>query len=365
MKRFNKYFLLLLLKNFIISQTFIYFLYMFFMFFTQSKMIARYGASFKDILIYDIIKSPVFLEHTLPISFILSVVFTFIILIRTSEITAYVSIGGNLFSLIRMLFLSSLFISFAMFLLTDFIVPVSQMKSNEYKAKYIEKKEEVKVSSLNNIWFRDGNNFIQIGTVDIINQKIFDVKFIEISQNGEITKVKFIAQGDFLKNNLWEFKNYKEINTSDDPKVTANISKLQIENELFTKILNYSSISLPKELTIQQLKKIIKFYKSKGLDYSKHLRFYYNKFANIFNVIILLITIIPYIVDISRGFSYIKIATNGILVIFSFYILQSTFISLGKSGVLSPFLSNFLTYFIFIFVAIYGYYKKKNLFFYK
>lgn len=365
MNRFQVYFSKILLKNFVIVESFVYIIYMFFMFFTQSKYISRYGASFRDILLYDIIKSPVFIYQTLPVSFIVAVVLTFIILIRTSEITAYVSLGGSLVSLLKVMMIFAVCVSFVMFLLTEFVVPETQIKSNDFRAKYIEKREEVRVTSLNNLWFKDRSSFIQIGTIDIINRKLFDIKFIEISEDGRIVFVKYISQADYLTGKKWLIKDYKEVDTSDVPKIIKTSTDMTVENDLFTKVIDVTISSSPKELTFSQLKKVVKFYKSKGLSYTKHMGYFYNKLANILNVVLLVFVIVPFLMDLSRSFSYLKAASNGILIVFTYFIMQSTFFSLGKSGVLSPFLSNFLVYFIFLVVGIYGYYTKRKLFYYR
>lgn len=363
MNRFQFYFSKILLKNFIIVQSFVYIIYMFFMFFTQSKFISRYGASFKDILIYDIIKSPVFISQTLPVSFIVAVVLTFIILIRTSEITAYVSIGGSLLSLLKVIIGFAICVSIILFFLTEFVVPKTQIKSNDYKAKYIEKREEVRVTSLYNLWFKDKNTFINIGTIDIINKKLFDVRFIDISDDGGIVSVKYISQADYVEGKKWLLKDYKEVDTSDVPKIMKMSSNITMDNDLFTRVVDVTISSSPKELTFSQLKRVVKFYRSKGLSYTKHMGYFYNKVANILNVVLLVFVILPFLIDLSRSFSYVRAASNGILIIFSFFILQSTFFSLGKSGILPPFWSNFLVYLIFLIVGIYGYYSKRKLFY--
>jgi|GEM_PF-1203923 lipopolysaccharide export system permease protein len=363
MKKFNRYFSNILLKNFVVVEAFVYILYMFFMFFTQSKYISRYGATFYDILIYDIVKSPIFIAQTLPVSFIVAVVITFILLIRSVEMTAYVSIGGSLLSLLKILIFYAILVSVILFLLTEFVVPKTQAKSEEFKAKFIEKREFVKVSTLNNFWIKDGDSFIGIGTIDILNKRLFDVKFIDVSKDGKIYFVRYISQADYIGDKKWLIKDYKEVDTKDIPTVVKVETYTKKHYELFTKLVDVTLVLKPKELTFYEIKRIVEFYKSKGLSYSKHLTYLYNKIANILNVIILTIVIIPYLIDLSRSFSYVRASSNGILIVFSFFIIQSSLFSLGKSGVLPPFLSNFSVYIIFSFIGFWGYFKKKKLFY--
>ncbi|MGC8925537.1 MAG: LptF/LptG family permease [Calditerrivibrio sp.] len=363
MNKFQIYFLKILIRNFIVVEAFVYIIYMFFMFFTQSKYIARYGATFKDIFIYDVMRSPVFISQTLPVSFIVAVVVTFIILIRTTEITAYVSIGGSLLSILKVLVFLSIFVSVIMFFLTEFVVPKSQAKSNDYKIKYIEKREEVRVTTLNNFWIKDKNSFIQVGTIDTINKKLFDIKFIDLDENGKIVKVRYISQADYIEGKKWSILDYKDVDTTDVPKIVKEEKNFIQDNDFFTRLVDVSLVFQPKELTFSELKKIVKFYKSKGLSYSLHMCYYYNKIANILNVVLLVIVVLPFLIDLSRGFSYIRAAGNGIVIVFLYFIAQSTFFSMGKSGVMPPFWSNFLGYFIFISIGLFGYYRKRKLFY--
>jgi len=72
--------------------------------------------------------------------------------------------------------------------------------------------------------------------------------------------------------------------------------------------------------------------------------------------------LLPFIVEISRGFSYTKVATIAIILIVGFWVLLSACMSLGKSGVLNPLAANFLPHIMGVFIAAYGYYIRRNLF---
>lgn len=363
MKMIQRYFLKIFFKNFIIIQSFVYFIYMFFLFFSHSKYISKFNASFMDILIYDIIKSPIFIYQTIPVAFLVAVITTFIILIKNNELTAFLSIGGNIFTFVKTVMVVGIFFSIFIIFMSDYIVPNVQKKGEDYKISHIEKKQNENLTTVTNLWFKDNNSFIKIGTVDIIGKNLYDIQKIKIDRDGEISSIEYIDEAKYNGNNIWHYNQLKIINLSDIPKLEKKINNLTLQNDTFTKLINYSISTSPKQLTMKELKKIIKFYKGKGLNYSSYSLYYYNKISYSIIILVLTVVLLPFTIDISRGFSYIKIATNSILILFGFWIFMSSCLSLGKSGVLNPILSNFLPHITFIIIGIYGYYIKRNLFY--
>ncbi|MCA1932042.1 MAG: LptF/LptG family permease [Calditerrivibrio sp.] len=359
----QRYFLKIFFRNFIIIQSFIYFIYMFFLFFSHSKYISRFNASFIDILIYDTIKSPIFIYQTIPVAFIVSVVTTFIILIKNNELTAFLSIGGDIFTFVKTLMIIGILFSIFIIFMSDYIVPKVQKKGEDYKISHIEKKQNEKLTTVTNLWFKDNDSFIKIGTVDIIGKNLYDIQKIRIDRYGKISSIEYIDQATYKDKNIWNYNRLKIINLSDIPRLESKIDNLTLQNDTFTKLINYSISTSPKQLTMKELRKLIRFYKGKGLNYSSYSLYYYNKISYSIIILVLTVVLLPYTIDIARSFSYIKIAANSIVIIFGFWIFMSACLSLGKSGVLNPILSNFLPHIIFIIIGFYGYYKKRNLFY--
>lgn len=357
----QKYFLKIFLRNLIFIQTFIYTVYMIFLFLSHSKYITKFNASFSDILMYDIIKSPIFIYQTLPVSFVVAMVATFIILIRHNELTAFLSIGGNLFSLLTTLMFMATIFGFLTFFMSDHVVPQVQERSEKFKTLHIEKRETLTIPSISNFWFKDKEKFIKIGTIDIIKRKMYEIEIFNITPAGDIISVNYIEDASYVKDNIWLYKNVKILDLTDIPNLSKKIDNLTENNDTLTRLLICSKSTSPKELTMSDLSKIITLYKSKGLNYSSYALYYYNKISYASVAVILTLMLLPFIIEISKGFSYIRVATSAIILIVGFWILLSACMSLGKSGVLNPLTANFLPHIMGICVAVYGYYLKRNL----
>ncbi|MEF3254570.1 MAG: LptF/LptG family permease [Deferribacterales bacterium] len=362
MSLFQRYLLKIFIKNYLIIQCFIYIIYMFFLFFTHSKFVAKYGASLNDILMYDIIKSPIFIYQTLPVSFIVAIVGTFVILLKNNELTAFLSLGGSVFKLIRSLTFIAILFTVIIFIISDYVVPYVQMKGETYKAIYIEKRDNYQIKSISNLWFKDEDDFIKISNIDLIDKKLYDIKIYKLNSYGNVEKLIYIDTAIFKEGKKWEYKIFKSVDLSDVPKVVNNMDNVTMENDTFTKLVKHSIAVPPKQLPMKELRRVIRFYKSKGLTYSNYAIFYYNKISYGFIPITLMLLILPFTIDISRNFSYIKVATNGILVLLGFWIFMSVMLSLGKSGVLNPFIANFSPHFFGLILAGYGFYLKDNIF---
>jgi lipopolysaccharide export system permease protein len=322
----------------------------------------KFNASFSDILMFDIIKSPIFIYQTLPVSFVVAMVATFIILIRHNELAAFLSIGGNLFSFLTTLMFMATIFGFLTFFMADHIVPQVQERSEKFKTLHIERKEKLTIPSISNFWFKDKEKLIKIGTIDIIKRKMYEIEIFNITPAGDITSVNYIEDASYVKDSTWFYKNVKILDLTDIPKLSKKIDRLAENNDTLTRLLICSKSTSPKELTMSDLSKIITLYKSKGLNYSSYALYYYNKISYASAVIILTLMLLPYIVEISKGFSYIRVATIAIILIVGFWVLLSACMSLGKSGALNPIAANFLPHLTGMLVAAYGYYLKRDLF---
>ncbi|WP_267525309.1 LptF/LptG family permease [Campylobacter sp. MG1] len=139
--------------------------------------------------------------YVLPITQILSIIYTKITLIKKNEFIAFYSLGlSKNASLIPAFIVSILFSIIAIFFNYTNLSYSEKYKSNILKYGYVNSKK-------NDLFFRYNNDYIYIGNYS--DNKINDIEILKI-KNNEIATLTTAKEGNFVNNN-WVLKDVKSI----------------------------------------------------------------------------------------------------------------------------------------------------------
>jgi lipopolysaccharide export system permease protein len=323
-------------------------------------MIKKYNASIFNIFYFEIIKIPQAIYDTLPITIVAATLFVMITLIKQNELVAFVSIGGKIRNMTIPFILVGIVLSIILFLLSEMVNPKIELARERYKTEKIKKKHFVQRSKLRNLWIKsEDRTFINVAIIDPIGKRFKGLKEYYLDKDYKLYKILQVDEGIYKKNNEWIFKNEKIYDL--DPVPTMKSSKIRViaKHKTLTGMINLPGDN-HKYLNAEDFKTIIDLYKEKGLNVDKYLLYYYKMFAHPLSVIVLIISVLPMSITLSRHHSYIKIASSALATGFAYWILNATLFSLSKTGVVSPFLANFLPHILLTMFAIFYTLKRER-----
>lgn len=345
MKKFNKYLMKSYLNSLVAIMIFILIIYTFFQVVQHTKYISRYNTPFLNILIFDLMKIPYSIYQVFPVAASAAIVVTMLKLIKNNELIAYLSFGGRLRQ-IAILFLSVNFLFFLILLYySDAINPKIEKIRAIYKDEKIFFQKHTEKLTVTDFYFKDKGNIISI---DLINfdKKEFDGVTIYEKDKDTISFVKRAKKAKYLGNNIWEFQDFKIFDVKTIPTLLKTYNKYKLKSKILTKFIKIKPDE-PKKLSFKELSRVIKVYESKGLSAESFRLIYYNKIAVPLILIVLTILLLPLSITISRSYQYIKVAVKSLSVTIIFWVSYSVFYSLGKNGVINPFLANFSMHILF------------------
>jgi lipopolysaccharide export system permease protein len=357
MNPFYKYVLKKFLYNLFVVLTFILLLYTFFNVIQHTKYIERYNVNIFQIIYFDFLKLPYSLYQIMPVVIILATVITFVLLVRSNELTGFVSLGGRTGSISTIVVLLGLFLSIFTFILGEFIAPEFQTLRQKYKVEVFEKEKFIDYSKIQNIWIKNGDKIIYIDILDPINKNFVKMQEFYLNEN-KVIKMTEINSGKKIQNK-WHFKDIIEYDLTDIPQKAKHQDTLIISNKLLDELSQFS-IDNPKLLNIGEIIKFISIYRAKGLNTTQYEIILFNKIAHPISIMIIILAVLPVCMSFSRQYSYIKIVSKSLILGCSYWILNASLISISKTGALNPIIANFLPLLIFATIGVVLIFRKER-----
>jgi lipopolysaccharide export system permease protein len=325
----------------------------------HTDMMDKYSVSIGDILMFDMMKVPYLLYTTMPMSIVISTMLVMLTLIKNNELVAYVALGGKIRNLIQPFLLAGFLVSLLLILTANTINPKVMYMREKFAAERIYKKDIDIRPSLTNIWMKlQGNKFIHITALDPDKMEFHYVTEYTLNDNLQVESIETYnsAKRDGDK---WKLFNQKKYDMMYVPKKTYDVRNLTTEKPIFDELSTMPFLK-PQFVSIVDIYKVAEVMKNQNVNTSKYMMQIYKIFAHAISVLVIITVIFPLCVDFNRNHSYIKVAAKSLLVGFAFWMSVASCASLGKNGVLSPFMSSFLPIIMFAGLAVYIIYRREH-----
>ena len=311
-----------------------------------------------DILInYYMASLPSMVSVTIPVSCLVSSVFTYGMMIQRKEWLVFKSSGLSLYRLSFPVLALGLLLSIGSFYFDNSIVIDNNKIKNEIKRTYMSKnKNKAKNKSIfENVYFqKNQKDLIAIEKFNSNNNVSVNLNFLEVENGMLLRRVdskKATWNSEISKWNLKDFsiRNFNKDGLEENVIISKNDSLINL-NFSPTDIINTASSS--EEVSYSELKNQIKSLKGNGVNTLKWEVDLNYKIAYSFISIIVIFCGIP----LSVYRSNTTLAFGGglsLATIFSYVILLKFGQSLAYGGVLTPFLGAWMSNFVFISIGIY------------
>jgi len=348
--KFNLYVVKLFAKYTVIVQLFVAVISLIANTFQHTKYLTEYNISFLTLVAYDLLKTPYLLYSTMPITIVIATMFVMITLLKSNELLAYVSLGGKIRNLAIPFVTGGVALALIMVFMANSLNPKVMYIREKFSSENIKKKKFVIKGKLTDLWLKENDQkFINMGLIDSENGKIIDVTEYHINEDFNVEN---ITQYDMAQrsDDKWTFKNVRTFKMSPVPKIIEQHEEQTFKRELFDELTSLP-VMKPKYLSIAEIRRIKDIMKRQNLSATKYEIQLYKIYAHVLSVIVIILTIFPLCVGFGRNHSYINVAGKSILTGLGFWMLKASSFSLGKTGLLNPFISNFLPIIVFTIIA--------------
>lgn len=335
------------LKIFSLSLSSLLLIYIIVLFFQKVDLFVRYKAPFHLIFLYLLYKIPeVVFQWTLPYGVLLATLLTLGTLSRHSEITAMKAGGVSLYRITFPLFFIVFFISLCSFLGNEYLVPLTNHKTRYLLSVQLRKEPPASFFKNYKIWYRSDHHIFNIQLLDPKKKALkgftlyeFDEQF-RCLQRIDANEVKWInGKWKFYDGSVRDFDEGGSIQTTPFRELEISLP----ENwESFESIERQS-----REMSYTELRTYIQRIQSAGYDSTRYLVELYAKLSYPFLNLIMILIGVPFALKTGRSGGVALSIGVSVMIGFAYGITFYVFLSFGKSGVLSPFLSAWIPTILF------------------
>ncbi len=306
------------------------------------------------LLKYTVMELPQIFCQMVPPASMLGTMITLSLLNRRNELTAIHAAGISI-GHVSFLIFGAIFISCCVTLVTyDRIVPPLNKQRMIYMWKEIKGRKDFSLDiKTSKIWYRSKNYIYNLRVFDKkknliegIGIYLFDQNF-KLQQHIEAEKASFSPTGD------WNLKNgMLTVFTDEDP---FPYSKRFIEKNIKLPESPKDFMEIEKQvetLRIKELWGFIKRNKNAGIDTKEYEVDFHQRLAISFIPLIMGLLAVPFSIRPKRQGGFGKDLSIGLGFVFSYWLIFTFSMSMGKAGTIAPALSVWAPSLLFLFIAI-------------
>lgn len=327
-------------------------------FITLIKQISLYGIPFKVALMIIILNLPAVFVMTIPMGVLLATVMTLNRLSLASEITVMRSCGIGLSRIAKPIFIFSLVMSIASFVINETVVPITTKQSKDL-ALWALGQKNIPEGKQNFIFkeLQENGTLKRLFYVGNCTKKtLHNITVLDLSKSDTIQVLQ--AQDGSTSPKGWEFNRGAIYTVAKEGKI--------LNTTFFETSVAQFGIDLSKELNQSVAKEhnfvsLVKYIVQNADKLSDRKNLYlielYDKIALPLTTIVLVLlgvplAITPPRVRYNRGFLF------SILIIFAYYLIRALSLSFGETGSLPPFFAAWSANIILFIAGSILYYRK-------
>lgn len=353
MKIVHRYIAAQLLRNFLLSIGLFSVLFLMIDFFDRIDNIIAAGGSLSATCMYFLYKLPLTINLMLPISMLVATLFTFGILSKNSELTAMRASGLSVAYLCRPLFIIGIGLSLASLLMNETIVPIFTRRVSEIYNIDIQKKDQNGSYSQNDVWLREGNRFLSIDIFDSRTDTMHNVSIFDLQDDFDVSRRIDARESGWLGAshgwslidvNEYQFQKGKDAVVRKMPAFPLPITD---EPESF-----YDTKTDSSTMSYRSLRQYIKRLSDSGVPTARLVTDLNEKLAFPFISFIASFVALPFAVKPARSGGIAMSFIAGLLIGFSYYVVHSYTIALGRAEIFPPFAAAWAANMIMGFVGL-------------
>ncbi len=322
--------------------------------------------SYKDIAMGSLFEyysymAPEIILKMLPIACLLGVILTLSSMNKANELVALFSSGMSLFRICIPMLLGVIVISFLGFLMGDRVMPTMTKKKNFVFYNDIKRKPNMySIVKTDRIWYRSKNSIFNIKTLSPDGTKAEGLTLYFFSNDWDLLQMLTAKHVNMVAQN-WALQDGSVTVFSQD-------SSFPLTSEFKTKSIVMAEDSKDLQsagqtsdtLSQSELKRFIDKNKEAGLDTLAYEVDYSAKYSFAFAGLVMCLLGIPFSVGRARSGGTMLNAGISLGLVFAYYILYSSGITLGQHGTLPPIVASWAPNVIMTALAILFFVKSRR-----
>jgi len=318
--------------------------------FQHTKMLEEYDISFFTLVMYDLMKTPYLLYSTMPLTIVISTMLVMVTLLKSNELLAYVSLGGQIRRIAIPFVISGAIVAGVLYISADLLVPKVMLAREKYSYKHIKKRTFTVSSKLTDMWLKENDSkFINISLMDPMQKQIYGVTEYNLDDKFQVDSIVKYDSAIF-KEDKWIINNIKTFTMTPVPMLQNTQNELKQDRELFDELTSLPTLK-PQYLSLKEVRRIASVLRKQNLNAAKYELQLYKHYSHAISVIVIVLVIFPLCIGFSRNHSYMAVASKSLFTGFAYWMMQASLISLGKTGVMSPVFSCFAPIALFMVLA--------------
>lgn len=313
----------------------------------------KHHTSLPLIFKYYLTLTPFAFTQTLPWATLLGTLYVLVSFNFHNEIVAMKVSGLEITTIVRPIFFLGFLIGITNFLVSDRLVPETFRSANELREVHIEKKREKESGKIytNVTYYSEGNQLQFYRFFNPEKSEVEDAILLWIDPATRKTQRKMVAKrGRWEEGAGWTFQNITEYEMDPQGRLLGEpknfVSRAYGDLKTMPSDLRYAA-SESSFLSMKELRHYIKTLTDNGINpYSEKVTYQYRLAAPWQSLVMMLIAVPLLAPTRSRKI----IAFNVLIclgVVFAFHVFGAISVALGKTGRLPPFVSAWLSTFLF------------------
>lgn len=307
------------------------------------SLLVRDAPSLSTLIKYYVYYTPSILYQMFPVACMVGTLFTLSGMNKANELVALFSFGNSLARTSAPILITVAATSVLSFWIGDQVLPVANSKKNYiYYSEIKRKPGHFSTIKTNKIWYRDKNIILNLKTYNAENKIAQGVTFYYFDDNWDLVQL-ITAKDALVKEDHW---------TLNDGTITlfTQDSSFPLNQEFQEKVISLENIvediqnstQYTDTLSTRELRRYVQKNKEAGLDTLRYEVDYHGKFGFSFAAFVMSFIGIPFSVQSNRSVGRMKGVAICLGLAFSYWILFSSGLTLGRHGTLPPIIAAWL-----------------------
>jgi lipopolysaccharide export system permease protein len=343
----HRYIFSTLLRNFVLSASGFTFLFLIIDVFDRIDNILPEDAPFGLILEYFLLKVPFMLSTMMPVAMMVSVMLTFGVLSKNSELTAMRAAGLKILWISKPAFIFAAVMGFVTLLFNETLVPYCTRRVKEIYNIDIQQKDKKGGYSQADFWWRNGSDFYSASIFDSRDNTLHDFAWLTLDRTFQINKRFDAASVAWLGGDLgWSMAKVTEYNIlyAADTKSRPEVNVVGRYRQLPLAIRDspqefYDVKTDPDTMSFRQLRRFMRRQAANGVPISGYYADLQQKFSFPFVVLIVVAVVLPFSLKSARSGSLAMGFVAALVVAFSYYAVHSFSLAMGRAELWPPLLA--------------------------
>jgi lipopolysaccharide export system permease protein len=334
----DKYILKEFLRFFIVISVSFVVLFLIVDFFEKIRMFLSNHASTIQMASYFVYSIPMIISNILPPAVLLTTLMTFGSFSKFNEITAMKANGISLYRISLPALIFAAIIAVCLFYFNELITPATLQKAEHIVTVEIQKQKTLGFFKQDEIWYHGENAIYNFKMFDVNHDTLRGVTINYLNPDFTL-KMRIDAQSAQWKDDKWVFYNLLVTTFDVNGVPILEWSKEKIIN-IPEKPSNFKVMQKDAEkMGYFELREYVKKIQAEGYDVTRYLVDLQGKIAFPLVTLILVFIGVSFSLRSERSGGVMQSVGMGIFIGFSYWIVHAFSMSLGRSGMLPPFLA--------------------------